>query len=164
MSRFVLSSDWHLGQDNIINYRPQFSTPEEHHETIFDNCATYVRPGDTLILTGDIVLSKEWLPRINEIKCVKKILVLGNHCTDHKVHIKDLALVFDDIHSMYSRRNCLFTHAPVHPLALRKKNYNIHGHEHFRTVDDPRYKNICLEQWDYRPITFAELMRGERDS
>lgn len=161
MSRFMLSSDWHLGHANIHKFRKyhgqEFETAEEHHEFVFDRCASEIQKNDTLLLAGDISFTAEWLARIAEIKCRKKIIILGNHCTE-RVNISSIAAVFDAVHGLYSKRNVWFSHCPIHPLEFRGRTLNIHGHTHDRVIKGKKYFNICLEQTDFKPISFAEIM------
>jgi len=178
MSRLLVTSDIHLGHSNIHKYRTNFSTAEEHHETLFDNLATEVRKRDSLLLLGDICFTKEWLVRLDEIKCVKKTLILGNHDTE-RVSIRDLVKHYDAIHSLYSKRNYWWSHAPIHPQEMRGRVANIHGHLHGNMVwqdevevempfggssyyspVDTRYLNACVEHTDWKPINFKELTDG----
>ena len=165
MSRFVLSADLHLGHDNILKYRSGFDSPEEHHNILFDNLASFVQPRDTLILLGDIATTPFWLERVASIQCTKKVLVLDNHCTNMKVNGKMLALAdgFDEIHSMLSKRNTWFTHCPIHPQELHGK-LNVHGHLHDSIVlddagkPDPRYINVSVDQTQFRPVLFGDVV------
>lgn len=163
MSRLMITSDLHLGHKNVHKFRTKFATAEEHHNEVFENLATNIGKHDSVIFLGDIAFDIHWLEKIYFINCVKKTLVLGNHDTE-RLHILDLTSVFDSIHSMYSRRNMLFTHCPVHSGEFRGKKLNIHGHLHNRLVKDffeatdTRYFNACLEHTDYKPISFAEIL------
>lgn len=157
MSKLYISSDLHLGHANICKFRPGFSSPEEHHETMFDNLATTVGKRDSVILLGDVAFDLYWLNRLLEINCQKLTLIVGNHDTE-KLNMRDLASVYNEIHSMLARRNVWFTHCPIHPDEFRGKVANIHGHLHDKVIDDPRYINACVEHHSYKPVTFAELM------
>lgn len=156
MSKLLLSSDLHLGHKNIFKFRTQFATAEEHHETVFENLATSVNKRDSLILLGDVG-SSEWLARIRDIKCQKKSIVLGNHDLEW-ASIADIYVTFDSIYGLYSKKNCWFSHCPIHPSEFRKKRLNIHGHLHDSVIDDERYVNVCLEHTDYKPIDLQELL------
>lgn len=154
--------------------RPRFRTIEEHNETILENFKMDINKRDSLILLGDVAHNVEMLMRIAEIKCVKKTLILGNHDTDQGIPLTEHMKVFDEIHSLHSRRNVWFSHSPIHPQAMRNKVANIHGHFHGEHVwmdseplrepgfseINPRYINVCVEQTDYRPISFADAMSG----
>lgn len=171
MSRLMISSDLHLGHKNIIKYREQFSTAEEHHETIFENLATTINKRDTLFLLGDIAFTLEWHQRIAEINCRHKVLLLGNHDTDRSVKIHQFAGFYDKVHGLLSHRNYWFSHCPMHPQELRNRLGNIHGHLHGNNVWidgeapkedgfselDTRYFNACVEHTDWKPISFKEL-------
>ena len=178
MSKLLLSSDWHLGHNNIHKYRTQFSSAEEHHNTVFENMATAVGKRDTLVLLGDIAFDRDWLYKIQEIHCKKKILVLGNHCTE-KCHIMDIVNVFDQVHGLWSKKSCWFSHCPIHPQEMRKRKANIHGHlhphlvmnkwydsqgNHWRDVEDTKYFNVCLEHTDYKPVWFEDIKERFNDT
>jgi len=169
MSRLMITSDLHLGHTNICKFRTQFSSPEEHHETVFENLATNIRKRDSVYFLGDIAFTKEWLARIAEINCVKKTLILGNHDTE-KLKISEIIETFDAVHSLQKRRNTWFSHCPIHPGEFRGSALNIHGHLHGKVViklincnrvgscRDDRYFNACVEHTDYKPISFAEII------
>lgn len=159
MSRLVISSDWHLGHRNIIKYRPElgFKTPEQHHEYILNNAKSFIKKGDTLILLGDIAFTKEWLERIKEIKCRRKVLYVGNHDLERNIKMVDLLEVFDDVQAFGSRRNCWFIHCPMHTDEVRRKKWVIHGHTHQHLIDVDNFINVCVDKTNYTPITFEDL-------
>lgn len=177
MSRLMITSDLHLGHKNICKYRTQFTSMEEHNETLFENLATTVNKRDTLFLLGDIAFSLEWHQRIAEIKCKHKVLILGNHDTDRGVKVQHFQGLYDKIHGLLSHRNYWFSHCPIHPQELRNRQGNIHGHLHgnmvweeqdpeeasgptFMSPIDQRYLNACVEHTDWKPISFEELTGG----
>jgi calcineurin-like phosphoesterase family protein len=51
----------------------------------------------------------------------------------------------------------LLTHIPVHPSQLRRGVLNVHGHLHARTINDPRYVCVSLEQTGFRPVRLDQL-------
>ncbi len=178
MSKLYLTSDLHLGHNNICKYRTEFSTAEEHHETIFENLATTVGYRDTLYLLGDVAFDKEWLARIASLKVKHKVLICGNHDLERGIHMRDLVETYDAVYSLWSKRNYWFSHAPLHPQELRTRKGNIHGHLHGNRVwkrqnatphfnsegkiveyydeIDQNYINVCVEHTDWKPITFQE--------
>ena len=168
MSRLTITSDLHLGHKNIHKFRTQFETAEDHHQVIFDNFASNINKRDSVILLGDIAFDAYWLKQIEKITCIKKTLILGNHDTEY-CSMGHLMMTFDVIHSMYSKRNMLFTHCPIHEKQFRDKKINIHGHLHNRIItrfDRPsgmdftheKYFNACVEHTDYKPISFSEIL------
>lgn len=54
MSKRLFTSDWHLNHKSILKYRPQFSSIEEHDQSIFDQLAV-LNKRDTVFVIGDIL-------------------------------------------------------------------------------------------------------------
>lgn len=166
MSKLMISSDLHLGHKNAFKWREPFSSSEEHDEVIFDNLASSIGKRDTLLLVGDVAFTRDWLTKIADIKCQKKILVMGNHDTDRLsrgITVRHLCKVYDEIHALTSKSGFWISHAPIHPDEMRNRFGNIHGHTHGHVIDDPRYINVCLEQTDWRPISFQQLLSKHQD-
>lgn len=157
----MIASDLHLGHRNIFKYRTAFSSAEEHHEIIYDNLASNIDKKDTLILAGDVAFTAEWLAKIGEINCKKKVLILGNHDSE-RLHISQLVGVYDEIHSMLSHKGAWITHAPIHDSELRGK-LNIHGHTHSAIVPDNRYINVCVEHTNWKPVELSTLVQQRRE-
>lgn len=164
MSRLMLMSDLHLGHKNICKYRTQFSSEDEHHNTIFENLATNINKRDTLYLLGDVAFTPYWLNKIASIKCYHKVLICGNHDTERGIKMEDLVDVYDNVYSLISKRNYWLSHCPIHPQEIRGKLGNIHGHTHNRKImngageESSKYINACVEHTDYKPIEFNELV------
>ena len=93
-------ADLHLGHKNVHKFRTQFKTAEEHHQTVFENFATSINKRDVVYFLGDVAFDKEWLAMIGSIRCLKKVLVLGNHDTEHH-NIRYLTEHFDQIHGLF---------------------------------------------------------------
>ena len=158
MSRLLLAADLHLGHKNIAKFRTQFSSAEEHHEIVLDNIKSDVNKADSLWLLGDIAFTKDWLLRLNEIKCRRKVLIMGNHDLECGVKFTDLVGVYDDVQAFVSHRNYWFSHAPIHESEMRSKLGNIHGHIHSLTIDNPYYQCVSLEHTGYRAISFEKIV------
>lgn len=177
MSRFLITSDLHLGHKNAYKWRTQFDSPEHHDEYIFERLASNVNKRDTLVIVGDAAFTEFWNEQIGLIKCKKKVLIPGNHCTEY-VHMSKLVESYDQIHALWSKKNCWFSHCPIHYQEMRGKILNIHGHLHANQVWkegweldehniaigekcelDTRYFNVCLEHTDYKPIDFQEIKK-----
>ncbi len=157
-SKRVVCADWHLGHENITEFRPQFSSAEEHHEVMFDVLASSVNPRDTLYMLGDMAFNHYWLERISQIKCKSKVLLLGNHDPERGVSIIDIGNAYDKVYSLLANRNIWWSHAPIHPSDFRSRKANIHGHDHAKVLAEPGYFCVSAEQINYRPITFADIM------
>jgi len=165
VTRLMITSDLHLGHKNIIKFRGGFSSADDHHEFMFEQLAVNVQKRDSLFLLGDIAFDKYWLNKLKEIKCVKKTLILGNHDTESGIKFSDFVGVYDDVHSLFAKRNVWFSHCPIHTSQFRGKACNIHGHLHDKKVktdtmhDDQRYINACVEHTNLAPVSFADLIK-----
>jgi calcineurin-like phosphoesterase family protein len=62
---------------------------------------------------------------------------------------------------IYYKDVCILSHCPVHPqeLTYKRAHYNIHGHVHENSLDDPKYINVCAEMIDYTPVEFSKLIK-----
>jgi calcineurin-like phosphoesterase family protein len=158
MSRLLLTSDLHLGHKNVLRFRSQFETQEQHDETLFENLASSINKRDSVFFMGDVAFNTAWLERIAAIKCAKKTLILGNHDLENGVKMIDLIATYDRIESLYSKRNVYFSHCPIHPSQFRSKTHNIHGHLHESVILDDRYINVCVEHTDWKPVAFSDCI------
>lgn len=171
MSNVYLCSDTHFGHRNICKYRP-FGTALEHDKFVLNNILETVGKRDTLWMLGDNFFSRESMGYFYEIldHVGNLHLILGNHCTEgleRQQMVYEMAMSDAKIHSLVSYKGCWLSHAPIHPEELRGK-FNIHGHTHYHVVNDPRYRCVSMEQINYKPVLFqdilAELKEKNNDS
>lgn len=155
--RTLIVGDGHVSHKNICKQRPRFKTVAEHDEFFWDLLAP-LNYRDQLIMAGDMFFTRESLYKLKKFP-FRKILVLGNHCTDHEPDFRDLVEVYDDIHESIKRNHFTITHRPMHPAALRNR-INVHAHQHTDTLEDPRYINVSLEATGYRLVDFEEIRSG----
>jgi calcineurin-like phosphoesterase family protein len=85
----------------------------------------------------------------------RKHLVAGNG--DDVVAIAALGL-FESISISKMLPGFLLTHVPVHPSQLGRGAVNVHGHLHARSVGDPRYVCVSLEQTSFRPVPLEKVV------
>jgi calcineurin-like phosphoesterase family protein len=156
MSRVFFAGDLHLGHRNIIKYRPNFQTTEEHDFTVLDNIKTTVNKRDILYLMGDIAFTHEALNLVKGINC-SKIAILGNHDFMGSIKIHDLIPVYDKIFGLHVYKGFWLSHAPIHSDELRKKFGNIHGHTHDYCINDNRYINTSIDQFYYSAVEFKTI-------
>ena len=168
MTRLLITSDLHLGHNNIHKYRTQFKTAEQHHAYVFEQLVNTIKKRDSIIFLGDVAFTKEWLREITSISCAKKLLICGNHDTERDIKMKDIVEAYDDVMALHSRKGYWFSHCPIHPNEMRGKTGNIHGHLHDKQIGvtfkgvfhrDQRYLNACLEHTGYAPISFEDLVK-----
>jgi calcineurin-like phosphoesterase family protein len=155
MANVWFISDIHGGHKNLVRWRDDFETEEEHFEFVKENYHKVVTKRDHVYFLGDIAFNQERLWDISGWGGEKKILVCGNHDTEH-LSMRDLANAFDEVHALVKYKEFWLSHAPVHSDELRGK-VNIHGHCHNHLIDDPRYVNVCLEHTDYAPISLEAI-------
>jgi calcineurin-like phosphoesterase family protein len=58
----------------------------------------------------------------------------------------------------------ILSHIPIHTESLGRFGTNIHGHLHTNrvmldNVIDVRYNCVCVEQTDFRPILFEDVIK-----
>lgn len=164
MSKVYAISDCHFGHNNILKYRDQFKSIEEHDQTIVDNFNNIITKRDTVYFMGDICFTEEGMENLRKMRwCNKKVLVLGNHDAQfmNSELTKEYYNMFDSVIGSKSWKGAWLTHMPIHPDELRGK-LCIHGHTHNQFIDDKRYYNVCLENTDYAPVNLAEVLKKMR--
>lgn len=168
MSVFFVS-DLHLGHENMAIHRG-FANAEDMNLHIITKWNSVVNKRDMVYILGDITMEKSlYYPMLDLLKGDKNV-ILGNH--DMKAHVPLLLKHVLGVAGMMKYKDIfLLTHCPVHPSELNfKQKYNIHGHNHDKRIlkdpslsdylgePDERYINVALEQLDYTPIEFTDLM------
>ena len=163
MSRVYFTSDWHLGHKNILKYRPQFKSIEEHDNTFITNFNETISKRDIVYFLGDIVFTDDALEQFKQLRYCRKILYLGNH--DY-LHSTKYTGVFDEVYGIRSFKSYWLSHCPIHPQEMRNRKGNIHGHLHNNYVQNPgyesrdtRYYNVSPEKNDFKLVNFEDIKR-----
>jgi calcineurin-like phosphoesterase family protein len=149
-------SDTHFAHQNILKFEAEmrpFKDIDEHDEYLIKMWNALVKETDTIIHLGDVCFKPatklmEIMPQLNG----KKILIRGNHDTlnakAYLTHFEDVLSVLED-----KKNGIIYSHYPLHPSQLEfRYKYNVHGHCHSHTIDDPRYINICVEHTGLAPV------------
>jgi len=135
----------HFGDDRLNLYSRDllFKTSEEVENHIITNFNSVINPSeDILFHCGDVAMDIRGLKRMNEIKCKKKILILGNYDdTKQTAKIKGinnemLLEYFDSVHDNLvlkvpiddkgNTEEFFVTHKPENMIA----KFSIVGHVH----------------------------------
>lgn len=167
MSTVYMISDCHFGHRNILKYRKDFSSVEEHDNLILENILSTTTKRDTLWMLGDMFFDSEVLNNYGNIlrKHVGYChLILGNHDTDNAKRAFNVGYMwnlFDSVRALYPHKGAWLSHCPLHPSELRGK-INIHGHVHTQTIPDERYVNVCCENTGYAPVKYQDILQGWR--
>lgn len=162
------ASDLHHGHKNISKYRTVFSSTEENDETLCENILTTCGKRDSLWLLGDLFFTEEslkyWDLYVKYVGFVN--VVLGNHCTDKPKRLRNVKYMMNNgVHKIggaFKYKGFWVTHMPIHPDELRGQQC-LHGHMHHVNIDDPRYFNASVEQIDYKPISFPEILEIQKN-
>ena len=107
-----------------------------------------------------------------------KVLIRGNHDIFRDDEYREY---FRELRAYHVMNGMILSHIPVHEASLGRFGTNIHGHLHanrvmkirgvnvatgeilYGTDIDPRYHCVCVEQTDYRPISFEDVLKKIKD-
>lgn len=162
-SKKWIISDLHFAHKNILKFAGSLrggTTVKEHDAWLLDQINSVVKKGDLLYILGDIAMDKAGLDSLHKIKCGQKILIRGNHDI---YDTKDYLEHFQQVYGLLSFKGTFwFSHAPIHPAELRGR-YNIHGHVHQYSINDPRYINACVEMTYGVPQSLDDLFEKHKE-
>ena len=160
-----------------------FTSTEEMDEAMVENWNKTVRPQDTVYHLGDVVIARRHLETVKRLNG-RKILIRGNHDIFRDKDYYEAG--FEQIHGVrVFVDQFILSHIPLHPDCVGERfKRNVHGHLHgnriMRSVDeitstvfggkeyrnvvssnqiDPRYLCVCVEQINYTPISFDDVMK-----
>lgn len=169
MPRVFLVSDSHFGHagvcrftrdDGFTKLRP-WNDPVQMDADMVEYWNDTVRPTDKVYHLGDVVINRKALAIMHKLHG-DKVLIKGNHDI---FKLSDYTQHFRDIRSYHVMNGLILSHIPIHPESLGRFGCNIHGHLHANRVKledgsiDPRYYNVCVENTNFRPILFEEVMK-----
>lgn len=177
MAKVFLYSDPHFGHagvckfthtDGITKLRP-WDDPAEMDEELVRRYNEVVRPIDKCYFLGDVVINRKALPTLARLNG-DKVLIRGNHDifpdTEYRKYFRELR-------AYHVMNGMILSHIPIHTESLGRFGVNIHGHlhsgrvmksgnasgEYATKVIDPRYHCVCVEQTDFRPILFEDVIK-----
>ena len=137
------------------------------NEALITNWNKFISEDDRVYHLGDVVFGgfskftenmRDTIHRLNG----SKILIGGNHDYYGK-GLVEYAPYFDKIlgskeFSLSKSCTGILTHIPVHASQLDHRfKFNIHGHLHSNIIDDSRYLNVSVEQFDFSPVSLDEV-------
>ena len=175
MPAVFLVSDTHFGHagvcrfvrnDGVTKLRP-WDTAEEMDEFMVKAWNERVRPTDKVYHLGDVVINRKALGIMRRLNG-DKVLIRGNHDifkdTDYREHFRELR-------AYHVMNGMILSHIPIHSESLSRFGVNIHGHLHANRVMlpgfngkitdivDVRYHCVCVEQTDFAPILFEDVVK-----
>lgn len=163
MSRVFFISDLHLGHKSICKFagkeRGGVTTVDEHDAWIVQQWNSTVTKRDLVWVLGDVCFDRSKLPLLKAMNGAKH-LILGNH---DEFPLKEYEKYFNKIHGFMKYKGVWLSHAPI---AVLRGKYNVHGHMHHNSMDNPMYINVSVEQSNGVPQLWDDLlvkMRGVAD-
>ena len=182
MSAVFLVSDTHFGHagvcrftrnDGVTKLRP-WDDSDEMDEAMVERWNDTVRPNDKVYHLGDVVINRKSLGIMSRLNG-DKVLIRGNHDIFRDDEYRKY---FRELRAYHVMNGMILSHIPVHPESLGRFGCSVHGHLHAnrvmkpRGVDartgeilyskteiDPRYYNVSVEQTDFAPILFEDVIK-----
>ena len=172
MPAVFLVSDTHFGHAGVCRFlrddgtklRP-WDNPEDMDEELVRRWNDTVRPNDKVYHLGDVVINRKAL-KILSLLNGDKVLIRGNHDIFRDTEYRHY---FRELRAYHVMNGMILSHIPIHEASLARFGTNIHGHLHanrvlrsdVKGVDiiDPRYHCVCVEQTDFAPILFEDVIK-----
>ena len=180
MPAVFLTSDTHFGHTGVCHFtnkdgskmRP-WTDPAEMDEEMVKRWNETVRPNDKVYHLGDVVINRKALSIMSRLNG-DKVLIRGNHDIFRD---DEYRLYFRELRAYHVMNGMILSHIPIHEESLGRFGVNIHGHLHANRVMkhtetlhefhqrgsrhyiDVRYHCVCVEQTDYRPILFEDVIK-----
>lgn len=168
MPGVFLVSDTHFGHtgvckfmrsDGVTKLRP-FTDPDEMDEEMVKRWNERVKPNDKVYHLGDVVINRKALKIMSRLNG-DKVLIRGNHDIFRD---DEYRLYFRELRAYHVMNGMILSHIPIHSESLGRFGVNIHGHLHDNRVRlndeiDPRYHCVCVEQTDFAPILFEDVLK-----
>ena len=126
-----------------------------------------VRPNDKVYHLGDVVINRRALKTLGRLNG-DKVLIRGNHDIFPDAEYREY---FRELRAYHVMNGMILSHIPIHSESLGRFGVNIHGHLHANRVMIPmppaykpdqidvRYHCVCVEQTDFAPILFEDVIR-----
>jgi calcineurin-like phosphoesterase family protein len=181
MPAVFLTSDTHFGHagvcrfteaDGVTKIRP-WTDPDEMDEEMIKRWNDTVRPNDKVYHLGDVVINRKSLKTLSRLNG-DKVLIRGNHDIFRD---DEYRVYFRELRAYHVMNGMILSHIPLHEASLGRFGVNIHGHLHsnrvkkargidaktgatlYTTENDVRYHCVCVEQTDFTPILFEDVIK-----
>jgi len=182
MPSVFLVSDTHFGHAGVCRFthpddpevklRP-WDNADEMDEFMIEAWNKKVKPKDKVYHLGDVVINRRSLKTLSRLNG-DKVLIRGNHDIFRD---DEYRTYFRELRAYHVMNGMILSHIPVHEASLGRFGTNIHGHLHasrvkkargvdaktgtvlYSTEIDPRYHCVCVEQTDFAPILFEDVIK-----
>ncbi|MFE6798543.1 metallophosphoesterase [Paenibacillus chitinolyticus] len=152
-------SDHHFGHKLIIDFESRpFADADEMTDVMIQKWNAAVGSEDKVFHLGDFsFLNQERTQEIVRKLNGYKFLVLGNHDRGRS-RSWWLDAGFDEVseYPVLYKDFFLLSHEPVY-MNKHMPYVNVHGHIHGQKYEGKNYFNVCVEHWDYTPLTFEQI-------
>jgi calcineurin-like phosphoesterase family protein len=156
MPQTFFTSDHHFGHANIITFESRpFANAEEMTNAMVAKWNAVVGSEDKVFHLGDFSsLNQEKTASIVSRLNGYKLLVLGNHDRGRS-RAWWLAAGFDEVseYPIIYKDFFFLSHEPLY-MNKHMPYVNVHGHIHGQKYEGNQHFNVCVEHWDYTPVTF----------
>jgi len=187
MPAVFLYSDPHFGHAGVCRFLREDGTklrpwdnPDEMDEHLVKVYNEHVRPNDKIYFLGDVVINRRALKTLARLNG-DKVLIRGNHDIFRDTEYREY---FRELRAYHVMNGMILSHIPIHEQSLGRFKLNVHGHLHANRVMkargvnaktgevlygnefDYRYHCVCVEQTDFAPILFEDVLKRikkERD-
>lgn len=160
------TSDTHFGDARRIRIdkRP-FKTIGEHDAALIARWNEVVGPDDDVYHLGDFAVTMDaaaveaWLAALNG----RKHLIVGNNDSPAVTGSSAWASISHYVELVIDGRLVVLCHYPFRTWHRSAKGaIDIHGHSHGKLKELPRQYDVGIDVFDYRPVTFAEILASRR--
>ncbi|WP_379126492.1 metallophosphoesterase [Paenibacillus sp. sgz500958] len=159
MQDVYFTSDHHFGHKQIIDFESRpFTDVEQMNETMISAWNSVVAKGDKVFHLGDFsFLNKETTQAILARLNGYKILIMGNHDRGRSrtwwldagfAEVMEYPLIYKEFFFLSHEPMYMNKHMPY---------VNVHGHIHGQKYEGKNHFNICVEHWDYKPLSFEQI-------
>lgn len=203
VDKYYFTSDLHLNHKNILYYTERYKLTSsrikeeqviELKEKLISNINSVVPEYGILVNCGDVMLSGlgSWEEDLDQIKCKKHYIVLGNHDYGNILKRKNLSMGYDPDAKIQFSNMIVFriwkgdkilkmftvTHMPQDDFV---GGFNIHGHLHTPKIadsvkdkckdydimkkfsEDGRHFDCGVDRNDYKPVSLSAILEGKTD-
>ena len=161
-----------MREDGVTTLRP-WDDPQEMDEFMIKAWNERVRPTDKVYHLGDVVINRRAMSTLARLNG-DKVLIRGNHDIFRDDEYRQY---FRELRAYHVMNGMMLSHIPIHEASLGRFGTNIHGHLHAGRVKrargvnaktgevlysdeiDTRYHCVCVEQTDFAPILFEDVIR-----
>jgi calcineurin-like phosphoesterase family protein len=155
------TSDLHINHHNIIEYckRP-FASTKEMNESLVQRWNEKVLDSDTVYVVGDVFLGDHTSASklIRDLRG-RKVLISGNHDRSPRT-MKECG--FADVFqrkslTLVDGRRAILCHKPLPDSVIGEYDLQVHGHRHSGPTVCGRRINVCVDLWNFTPISEDEI-------